>query len=107
MLCGEPWHQPCRRNCRRLRTDYADLSLHSWFLPAWVRLSMLSTRSQFASQRFSLACLGFSFLFRGVQRGYFSFQRECGEIMKADKLLISASYACAFGSASRSSNKTL
>src|SRR5437879_4786659 len=24
--------------------------------------------------RFSLACLGFSFLFRGVQRGYFSFQ---------------------------------
>ena len=27
-------------------------------------------------QRFSLACLGFSFLFRGVQRGCFSFQRE-------------------------------
>jgi len=26
--------------------------------------------------RFSLACLGFSFLFRGVQRGCFSFQRE-------------------------------
>jgi hypothetical protein len=26
--------------------------------------------------RFSLACLGFSFLFRGVQRGYFSFWRE-------------------------------
>jgi hypothetical protein len=41
-------------------------------------------------QRFSLACLGFSFLFRGVQRGYFSFQRERSEIMKADELLISA-----------------
>ena len=40
--------------------------------------------------RFSLACLGFSFLFRGVQRGYFSFQRERSEIMKADELLISA-----------------
>ena len=40
--------------------------------------------------RFSLACLGFSFLFRGVQRGYFSFQRERSEIMKADGLLISA-----------------
>lgn len=26
-------------------------------------------------QRFSLACLGFSFLFRGVERGYFSFQK--------------------------------
>jgi hypothetical protein len=39
--------------------------------------------------RFSLPCLGFSFLFRGVQRGYFSFQRERGEIMKADELLIS------------------
>jgi hypothetical protein len=39
--------------------------------------------------RFSLACLGFSFLFRGVQRGYFSFQRKCSEIMKADELLIS------------------
>jgi hypothetical protein len=25
------------------------------------------------AQRFSLACLGFYFLFRGVQRGYFSF----------------------------------
>jgi hypothetical protein len=34
--------------------------------------------------RFSLACLGFSFLFRGVQRGYFSFQRERSEIMKVD-----------------------
>jgi hypothetical protein len=31
------------------------------------------------SQRFSLACLGFSFLFRGVQRGSFSFQRERGD----------------------------
>src|SRR5271167_3963632 len=41
-------------------------------------------------QRFSLACLDFSFLFRGVQRGYFSFQRERSEIMKADGLLISA-----------------
>jgi hypothetical protein len=41
-------------------------------------------------QRFSLACLGFSFLFRGVQRGYFSFQRERSEIMKADELLILA-----------------
>jgi hypothetical protein len=40
--------------------------------------------------RFSLACLGFSFLFRGVQRGYFSFQRERSEIMKVDELLISA-----------------
>jgi hypothetical protein len=40
--------------------------------------------------RFSLTCLGFSFLFRGVQRGYFSFQRERSEIMKADELLISA-----------------
>ena len=30
------------------------------------------------------------FLFRGVQRGYFSFQRERSETMKADKLLISA-----------------
>jgi hypothetical protein len=39
--------------------------------------------------RFSLPFLGFSFLFRGVQRGYFSFQRERGEIMKADELLIS------------------
>jgi len=41
-------------------------------------------------QRFSLACLGFSFLFRGVQRGYFSFQRERSEIMKAVGWLISA-----------------
>jgi hypothetical protein len=41
-------------------------------------------------QRFSLACLDFSFLFRGVQRGYFSFQRERSEIMKADDPLISA-----------------
>ena len=40
--------------------------------------------------RFSLACLDFSFLFRGVQRGYFSFQRERSEIMKADDPLISA-----------------
>src|SRR5271154_6041206 len=40
-------------------------------------------------QRFSLACLGF-FLFRGVQRGYFSFQRERSEIMKEAELLISA-----------------
>jgi hypothetical protein len=40
--------------------------------------------------RFSLACLDFSFLFRGVQRGYFSFQRERSEIMKADEPLISA-----------------
>jgi hypothetical protein len=39
---------------------------------------------------FSLACLGFSFLFRGVQRGYPSFQRERSEIMKADELPISA-----------------
>jgi hypothetical protein len=30
------------------------------------------------------------FLIRGVQRGYFSFQRGCSEIMKADELLISA-----------------
>jgi hypothetical protein len=30
------------------------------------------------------------FLFRGVQSGYFSFQRERSEIMKADELLISA-----------------
>jgi hypothetical protein len=30
------------------------------------------------------------FLFRGVQRGYFSFQRERSETMKADELLISA-----------------
>ena len=36
--------------------------------------------------RFSLACLGFSFLFRGVQRGYFSFQKEGSEIMNADEL---------------------
>jgi hypothetical protein len=43
-----------------------------------------------APLRFSLACLGFSFLFRGVQRGYFSFQRVRSEIMKADELLISA-----------------
>jgi hypothetical protein len=43
-----------------------------------------------APLRFSLACLGFSFLFRGVQRGYFSFQREPSEIMKTDGLLISA-----------------
>ena len=41
-------------------------------------------------QRFSLACLGFSFLFRGVQRGYFSFQSERSEIMKVDEWLISA-----------------
>jgi PadR family transcriptional regulator, regulatory protein PadR len=40
--------------------------------------------------RFSLACPGFSFLFRGVQRGYFSFQREPSEIMSADGPLISA-----------------
>src|SRR5947207_409813 len=40
--------------------------------------------------RFSLACLCFSFLFRGVQRGYFSFQRERSEITKVDELLISA-----------------
>ena len=32
----------------------------------------------------------FSFLFRGVQRGYFSFQRERSEILKVDELLISA-----------------
>jgi hypothetical protein len=32
--------------------------------------------------RFSLACLGFSFLFRGVQRGYFSFQSWPTHIMK-------------------------
>jgi hypothetical protein len=38
----------------------------------------------------SLACQKLSFLFRGVQRGYFSFQRERSEIMKADELLISA-----------------
>ena len=37
-------------------------------------------------RRFSLGCLGFSFLFRGVQRGYFSFQRERSEIMKADEI---------------------
>ena len=43
-----------------------------------------------ARLRFSLACLGFSFLFRGVQRGYFSFQRERREIMKVGELLISA-----------------
>jgi hypothetical protein len=41
-------------------------------------------------QRFSLACLGFSFLFRGVQRGYFSFQSERSEIMKVDEWLTSA-----------------
>jgi hypothetical protein len=41
------------------------------------------------AQRFSLACLGFSFLFRGVQRGNF-FQRKRSEIMKGDELLISA-----------------
>jgi hypothetical protein len=41
-------------------------------------------------QRFSLSCLGFSFLFRGVQRGIFSFQRERSELMKADELPISA-----------------
>jgi hypothetical protein len=33
-------------------------------------------------------CLGFSFLFRGVQRGYFSFQSERSEIMNADELKI-------------------
>jgi hypothetical protein len=37
--------------------------------------------------RFSLACQSFSFLFRGVQRGDFSFQRERSEIMKGDELL--------------------
>jgi hypothetical protein len=41
-------------------------------------------RNYIVPQRFSLACLGFSFLFRGVQRGYFSFQRERSEIMKVD-----------------------
>jgi len=41
------------------------------------------------TKRFSLRCLGFSFLFRGVKRGSFSFQRERSEIMKADGLLIS------------------
>jgi hypothetical protein len=40
--------------------------------------------------RFPVACLAFSFLFRGVQRGYFFFQSERGEIMKVDELLISA-----------------
>ena len=30
-------------------------------------------------QRFSLACPGFSFLFGGVQRGYFSFQTKRNE----------------------------
>ena len=40
--------------------------------------------------RFSLPCLGFSFLFRGVQRGYFSFQSERSEIMKVGEWLISA-----------------
>ena len=39
--------------------------------------------------RFSLACLGLSFLFRGVQRRYFSFQKERSEIKKADELLTS------------------
>jgi hypothetical protein len=29
-----------------------------------------------APLRFSLACLDFSFLFRGVQRGYFSFEEN-------------------------------
>ena len=31
----------------------------------------------------------FSFLFRGVERRYFYFQKECSEIMKADELLLS------------------
>ena len=52
----------------------------------WSRIELIVS----AAQRFSLACLGFSFLFRGVQRGYFSFQRERNEIMKPDGLLISA-----------------
>jgi hypothetical protein len=38
-----------------------------------------------------LSCLSrLSFLFRGVQRGYFSFWTERNEIMKADELLIAA-----------------
>ena len=41
-------------------------------------------------QGFSLRCPGFSFLFRGVQRGYFSFQRVRSEVVKADELLLSA-----------------
>jgi hypothetical protein len=53
-------------------------------------LSGRALRAGTGAQRFSLACLGFSFLFRGVQRGYFSFQGERSEIMKADELLISA-----------------
>jgi hypothetical protein len=36
--------------------------------------------------KFSLACLGSSFLLRGVRRGQFSFQSKRGEIMKADGL---------------------
>jgi hypothetical protein len=52
--------------------------------------SGVALRAGTGPQRFSLACLGFSFLFRGVQRGYFSFQRERSEIMKVDELLISA-----------------
>jgi len=40
------------------------------------------TRSRTGPLRFSLACLGFCFLFRDVQRGFFSFQRKRSEIMK-------------------------
>ena len=52
-------------------------------------LSFVTTSNR-PAERFSLACLGFSFLFRGVQRGYFSFQSERSEIMKVDEWLISA-----------------
>jgi hypothetical protein len=55
----------------------------------WLLFLGWALRAGTAPQRFSLACQSFPFLFRGVQRGYFSFQRERSEIMKRDELSIS------------------
>jgi hypothetical protein len=52
------------------------------------RLCAMGTMVPAKPPRFSLACQSFSFLIRGVQRGYFSFQWKRSEIMKADELLI-------------------
>jgi hypothetical protein len=59
------------------------------------RLRQIDGRVRFLTKRIEAAEIlsrlsRLSFLFRGVQRGYFSFQRERSEIVKADELLISA-----------------
>jgi hypothetical protein len=60
----------------------------------YVRVSAPSFQGRVAAgtgRRDSLSLVqAFLFLFRGVQRGYFSFQTVRSEILKADELLISA-----------------